>query len=624
MPGEAIVKLKSSTIRAQSKLSSSAWVAKSLPGATHKRGGVDQELLVSLPPQASNATPLRKSSRAASENEPQNGTDDLRQRKLATLLQVKDLAKLPNVHDASANRILEAQGIPTDPLFSHQRWNFELANLPAAWDITTGSSDVTIAIVDSGAVRNHPDLESQFVDGYDVVDRDPDFADTHPNHGTHVAGIVGAIANNANGGAGVAWGSRLMPVRVLDEIGGSLYDVLQGVRYAAGLPNDLGVSPSRPADIINLSLGIALECSVAEAELFEQVLAAGIHLVAAAGNYQTNSAFAPAACPGVIGVASVGPGGERAPYSNFGARVDLAAPGGDIRFDRDTDGMLDGVLSTGATLLGEHTYVSMQGTSMAAPHVSGILALMKSINPTLSPLQVQQLIETGLLTDDVGEPGPDELGYGNINALKALRAAAGEFEVPASIRLLPGVLNFRNFDTELTFSVTNAGLAPLTVNQVRSMSANVAVEPLVVNAFGLGSYRAIALRDELELGTTHNGVIEVHSNIGVRELPVLVNHSIFNSSSRPGRLYLVVTEAASGEVVSAMPVDDRYKFLIDDLLPGDYEIFAGTDMNNDGNICDAGELCGAFGGLSAPSIVHYADISDAIDVVIEVGASAEA
>lgn len=616
--GEAIVRFEPARASTQGKLSNAVGARRSLSVATHERGGADQEKLVTVATELSSSSLVRKLSRVASEGDSRTvANDGVLQRKLATLLQVKEIAKTPGVRSASTNRIVEAQAIPADPLYVHQRWHYEGANLPAAWDITTGT-DVTVAVVDSGAIRNHPDLESKLVDGYDFVDRDADFADSGVSHGTHVLGTVGAIANNGIGGAGVAWGSRLMPVRVLDGGTGTLYDVLQGVRYAAGFPNDLGVFPSRPADIINLSLGAAEQCHPAEAELFAQVLAAGIHLVAAAGNSSSNSAFSPATCPGVIGVASVGAGGDLAPYSNFGTLVDLAAPGGDERFDGDGDGRLDGVFSTGFTSVNGFTYVPMQGTSMAAPHVSGILALMKSINPALSPLQVQQLIENGLLTDDVGPPGPDDHGYGKINALKALRAAAGEFEVPPSIRLMPGALDFGNNDTSVTFTVTNAGSGLLTVNQVQSTSPSVTVQPLIVDTLGLGTYRATASRTELGIGA-HAGIIEVHSSAGVRELPFLISELPYNVRSRPGRVYVAVNEATTGALVKAFavnaPID--YAFRIDDLQPGNYVVFAGTDMNNDGHICDAGELCGAFGSLSVPRTIHYVDRVDAIDIAME-------
>jgi serine protease len=310
-------------------------------------------------------------------------------RRLSTLLQVKSLAADPGIRAASTNRIVEALStVPNDPFYARQSWHYGLISLPSAWDITTGAPDVAIAVVDSGVARSHPDLELRLANGYDMVSDpanldndgiDPDFDDPgSPGsvfHGTHVAGTVGAVSNNNRGVSGVTWGSSVMPVRVLSGGSGTMYDVIQGVRYAAGLDNDSGTTPPSAADVINLSLGTSGDCDPFEADTFAEARVAGVVVVASAGNNGSNFPSSPASCPGVISVGSVGATGELTGYSNYGQFVELVAPGGDFRFDGDGDGHADGVYSTHASgtsadrLFG---YEWLQGTSMAAPHVAGV------------------------------------------------------------------------------------------------------------------------------------------------------------------------------------------------------------------------------------------------------------
>ena len=180
-----------------------------------------------------------------------------------------------DVASAELNTILQPARVPSDPLYTLQ-WHYPMIRLPQAWDSTIGSPSVVIAVVDTGVVLTHPDLQGQLVAGYDFISsasraRDGDGIDPDPSdpgdlalgtgassfHGTHVAGTIGAASDRPTGEigvAGVAWGARVMPIRVLGLQGGTNYDVLQGVRYAAGLPNDSGTVPAQPADVINLSL----------------------------------------------------------------------------------------------------------------------------------------------------------------------------------------------------------------------------------------------------------------------------------------------------------------------------------------------------------------------------------
>ncbi len=375
--------------------------------------------------------------------------------KLATLYRFKALNLDPELEYVGLNYIRRIQFVPNDPFYAVQ-WHYPLINLPQAWDVTTGANAI-VAVIDTGVVLSHPDLQGQLVAGYDFI-QDPTIAvdgdgiDPNPDdpgdrfdpsgsssfHGTHVAGTVAAATNNAVGVAGVAFGAKVMPLRVcgrprsLEEGSCDLYDIEQAALFAAGLPNDSGTVPQRRADVINMSLGGPGFPQPTEQAVIDQIRAAGVVIVAAAGNLEPGQSpypTYPAAYPGVIGVGAVDINKARAWYSNFGSWVSVVAPGGDRSQDVNRDGREDGVLSTGAsddsgTLVND--YVIYQGTSMATPHMAGVVALMKAVNPGLTPQRVADLLAIGALTDDLGAPGKDDqFGYGLINASKAVAAAGG-------------------------------------------------------------------------------------------------------------------------------------------------------------------------------------------------------
>ncbi len=307
---------------------------------------------------------------------------------------------------------------PSDPLFALQ-WNYSDAvsgiNAPAAWDITTGGA-VTVAVVDTGLLP-HPDLVNKALPGYDMISdpeialdndgRDDDAFDSGdwiegPQcgsedpiweasswHGTHVAGIIGAQANNGQGIAGVSWGARILPVRVLGRCGGEFADVMDGVLWAAGVPVAGAPVNPYPAKVINLSLGGKGACPRAMQQAIDAALLRGVSVVVAAGNANRDTAgYAPANCGGVITVAAHNVRGDKAYYSNFGPLVEISAPGGEFW-------SFEGVLSTisdGPRSALAFTYGEYQGTSMAAPHVAGAIALALTLNPQLRPSEFAELL----------------------------------------------------------------------------------------------------------------------------------------------------------------------------------------------------------------------------------------
>jgi thermitase len=313
----------------------------------------------------------------------------------------------PHVEYAEPNYIAHASIIPNDPYWNLQ-WGMAQIEAPAAWDITTGSDSVTIAIVDTGVDLFHPDISGKLKSGYDFVNDDDTPQDDH-GHGTHVAGIAAAKTDNGTGVAGLCWGAEIMPVKVLDDYGvGGEDRVANGIIYAA----------SHGADIINLSLGIPTYSSVLK-DAVEYAHDLGCVVVAATGNYNASVNY-PARYPEVIAVAATDSNDQRAFFSNYGPEVDVAAPGVNIR---------------STYWWGGSTYGELSGTSQASPHVAGLAALIWSVNPGLSNTQVESIIKQ--TADDLGAAGRDAYyGFGRINARRALEATAPSLVVSPSMGFL--------------------------------------------------------------------------------------------------------------------------------------------------------------------------------------------
>ncbi|MBI4497294.1 MAG: S8 family serine peptidase [Chloroflexi bacterium] len=328
------------------------------------------------------------------------------------------LRQLPLVASAEPDYVRRLSVLPNDPMIGAQ-WALSKINAPAAWDITTGSSEVIIAILDSGVDLGHPDLKDKLVDGHNFVQNTGLPADDN-GHGTHVAGIAAAAANNQAGIAGVSWGARIMPLKVTDRFGATSDSVLaSAIRHAA----------DRGARIINMSLG-GPENSAVLREAIEYAAGRGALLVAAAGNCysggegcggQRNPVMYPAAYDQVVAVGATTSTDQRASYSGTGDYLDLMAPGGDPKSAGDTDGR-SWILSTYLRGISSNGYYALAGTSQAAPHVAGLGALVWSVAPRLTAVQVQGILERTAV--DLGVPGKDPLfGAGRIDALAAVRAA---------------------------------------------------------------------------------------------------------------------------------------------------------------------------------------------------------
>ena len=299
--------------------------------------------------------------------------------------------------------------VPNDPEYRKQ-WNFRNINVEPAWDQTKGAG-ITIAVIDTG-VSQVPDLKlTKFVAGYDFVN-DREKTEDDNGHGTHVAGIIAQSTNNGYGVAGIAHLANIMPLKVLSaDGGGTVADIAEAIKFAA----------DRGADVINLSLG-----GGGASQLLEQAIAyaynKGVVIVAAAGNENLNGASYPARYPKVIGVTATDLEDAKAPYGNYGAGVDLAAPGG-----TDTNKILQNTIDPST---GESVFVGFQGTSMAAPHVAGVAALIKA-SGIEKPAEILNILKTSARKEK-----EDPLNY----------FGAGHLDAGAAVNLaLKGELSFTDF-----------------------------------------------------------------------------------------------------------------------------------------------------------------------------------
>ncbi len=365
------------------------------------------------------------------------------------------LAANPDIIAIEPNARAHPSLVPNDRHYSLQ-WALNNPvggiNAPAAWDMSTGAG-IVIAVVDTGATP-HPDLDAQTVAGYDFISsaeaaRDGNGRDADPNdegdwhepgdcptssepskdsswHGTHVAGIAAAQANNGIGVAGVAFGAKVQHVRALGRCGGTVADIADSIIWAAGGTVPGVPANATPARVINLSLGSEGMCGPTYQNAVNLAQQRNAVVIAAAGNEDAHAATTrPANCSGVLVVGASNRAGIRASYSNYGELVDLSAPGGDCTdCENDYPDLILSTLNSGEQAQDEAGYYYMAGTSMAAPHASGVAALVLARKGSLSPAEVRALLR------DTAKPFPGHCtggcGVGLLNAEAAVRAASNQ------------------------------------------------------------------------------------------------------------------------------------------------------------------------------------------------------
>jgi len=382
----------------------------------------------------------------------------LRGRELQRVLQ--RLSADPEVEYAVADQRKYRAAIPNDPLFNQApetgQWWLTAPNDtfisaidgPSAWDLTTGNPEIVVAVLDTGAMFEHPDLGraeqgGKFLPGYDFIGgagsadavkvandgdardadaSDPgdwiDFADRRDLlfsdceiadsswHGVHIAGIIGARSNNGTGGAGIGWNTRVLPVRVLGKCFGYDSDIIAGMRWAAGLDVPDVPANATPARVINVSLGSLDTCSAAYVTAVQELAARNVLVVAAAGNDSSRAVASPGSCPGVVSVTALRHVGTKVGFANYGPAVTIAAPGGNCVNVGIGEPCLYPIISAdnaGAKAPGAMIYGGKLGTSFSTPMVAGVAALMLSRDPTLT---TAELIRRLRLTSRVF-PAPD-------------------------------------------------------------------------------------------------------------------------------------------------------------------------------------------------------------------------
>ena len=360
----------------------------------------------------------------------------------------------PNIAYAEPDRKMYPLMTPNDSSYASQWDLYETTGgirAPAAWDLATGSG-VTVAVIDTG-IRPHADLSGQIVAGYDIIndtavsndgnarDSDPsdpgdwvaanecgsgDPASNSSWHGTHVAGTIAAKTNNSSGIAGIAFNAKIQPVRVLGKCGGYTSDIADGMIWASGGTVSGLPTNATPSRVINMSLGGGGACDTTSQNAINSARSRGTVVVVAAGNENQNASNSnPANCSGVITVAATDRNGARAYYSNYGSIVTLAAPGGDVR-SSSSNGILS-TLNAGTKAPGADSYAYYQGTSMATPHVAGVVALMLSAKPTATPDQIKAALQSSARAF----PGTcSQCGSGILDAAAAVAAISGTGGLP--------------------------------------------------------------------------------------------------------------------------------------------------------------------------------------------------
>ena len=424
----------------------------------------------------------------------------------------------PQVAQVEPDVRLQRRAEPNDPYYADGiQWHLRrpagggpaALNLPPAWDLSTGSAAQVVAVVDTGALFDHPDLAGKWLPGYDLISdldtandgngRDADAADPgdwvspaeagsarYPGcpvedsswHGSFIAGQIAAATDNARGVAGVNWAARILPVRVSGKCGAWLSDVVEGIRWAAGLPVQGVPANPHPAQVVNLSFGGSTRCTPAYQSAIDEAERAGALVVVAAGN-ENGPLTRPADCAGVLAVGAVRQDGLKTYYSNYGPATGIMAPGGPGA--ADSGPRLYSTGNAGTRGPAEHVYDIKDGTSFASPLAAGVASLMRAVNPALTPSQLVSRIQAGARPFPSSSAYPvcsldapansacnctrETCGPGLLDAERALQLAAAPSVVIAPVGLLaPG--SSLTLDGRASAAIAGASIASYQWSQV--------------------------------------------------------------------------------------------------------------------------------------------------------------
>jgi len=459
------------------------------------------------------------------------------------------VAGLGHAAAPAAAAIEERAGVPSDPRWS-QQWNLAAnpgvgIDVREAWRYGRGKGTV-LAVVDSGIIA-HPEFEGRILPGYDFISNsrianDGDGRDADPTdpgdwvskedvesgnfdedckespsdwHGTHVAGIALAAADNGVGIAGIAPEAKLLPVRVMGKCGGTDRDLIDGIRWAAGLEVSGAPINENPADVINLSLGGEQPCSGALQSAVDEIMALDVMIVASVGNAAKEAALqSPANCSGTFTVAALTVSGTLATYSNFGNFVDVGAPGG------DTGAQIISTVDRGSTTAVGPGYAAYRGTSMAAPHVSGVMLIARGYDP-LTPSDALYEVLFNNFAPFVTASGSYAcyVGYCGNGALDAGRFLA-------ALEARPAPLIERTLPTSVTFGGSAEGA--ILVDGAAASDIQVATqETCAYNGTSLsGLKRGVCTLTIQRPGSAVSKPLEYLVNIEVGGLTAAITHTL--------------------------------------------------------------------------------------------------
>ncbi|MGV3624543.1 MAG: S8 family serine peptidase [Archangium sp.] len=509
------------------------------------------------------------------------------------------------------NHRIEASRVPNDPDYRKQ-WHYGAMSLPDAWDSTTGSADVVVAVLDTG-IGAHADLTANLLPGIDLVSdvaqandgngRDDDPTDARGSlaannggsgwHGTHVAGTIAAASNNGVGVAGVAWNARVIPVRVLGKSGSDI-DIIAGITWATG-----GTVPgtrlnNRVASVVNMSLGGDGAPSQAYQTAIDAAVARGAVIVVAAGNENENTANkVPCNQQRVICVAAADQRGVATGYTNVGAEVTITAPGGATDRDDDGDGNNDGVWST----IGGGGYARLQGTSMATPHVAGLVALMKTLRPSTTWAEARDVMVASATPVSNCRPGCG--GAGNVDAALALARLSVLSNTGGQLSTDVSSVTLTSKQQRASVRLTNTGNAAMLVNlegpsdQVRNIQWTPTAIPLplaagqsvTVDVVWVGDFSKTA---DVRMVFVANGV-ETPLLVRVRK-PVVLPSTLIRLRQKVGGEW-VTTRTTTADA------DGRFEFR--GVTPGSYVVVANADDDFDG-VFDDDESAGCWPTMASP------------------------
>ncbi len=536
----------------------------------------------------------------------------------------------------------KAMNFTKDPSWNYQ-WNLQQIGLETALTaIGQETKNVAVAVLDSGAPSTDSTAytTSAFLPfGFDFVpvsnsgdgdgyDSDPtDSTAATDSHGTHVGTTIAALndGNNING-----FGIGVVPVRVLGADGtGFVSDIAQGLLYAGGLANGSGTvySGDTPIKVVNMSLGsTGSTCSNAYQGAINDLYERNISIVSSSGNSGEEEYGSPASCNNVISVAATEATRNRAYYSTYNDRVDIAAPGGDVGTDANADGYGDGVLAFGSN----EDLAFYQGTSMASPHVAGAIGILYALVPELLSSQVDALIIDGHLVDDIGEPGKDnEFGYGLLNINKAVTRIIDEEGLDFTYgSISPGTVNLGKEFNSYDINVTKVGDGELSVTNVENdIPSAITITQKSVDENGFGTYTINLDRSSLPDGLYSTRTKVTFSNENVQTSTATIQ--IGDDRDRPYIEYVStylwqVDETAGQRTLyfgnDGEMINGEITFNATDIPNGQYYYSFFTYVDN--FITDVGEFVAIYPGAGSSETYITLDGEDVdISVSLEVNKS---